>query len=46
VYEVWITGAGEVITRTNCVHRLEDEIFTGALWKRRTVPGDPFKGGE
>ena len=46
VYEVWVTGADEVITRTNCVHRLEDEIFTGALWQRRTVPRDPFaKGG-
>ena len=44
--EVWVTGADEVITRTNCVHRLEDEIFTGALWQRRTVPRDPFaKGG-
>jgi hypothetical protein len=20
-------------------------VFTGALWQRRTVPGDPFKGG-
>jgi hypothetical protein len=20
-------------------------LFTGALWQRRTVPGDPFKGG-
>ena len=46
VYEVWVTGADEVITRTNCVHRLQDDIFTGALWQRRTVPADPFaKGG-
>jgi len=23
----------------------DDPIFAGALWQRRTVPGDPFKGG-
>jgi hypothetical protein len=36
----------EIITREHFSYiNPGHDVLTGALWQRRTVPGDPFKGG-
>jgi hypothetical protein len=40
IKDVWVAKSGEVFQGNMS---LSDEILTGALWQRRTVPRDPFK---
>ena len=46
VHDVMIDSEGGVWARSNYFGRLGDDIFTDAIWQRRTVPADPFKRGE